>query len=341
MRALPGRAVCAIALLAATACSARQAPATARKSDAVHRTGDKEESSSGAESSRREACASESDSGSRLKRREAVAVTDDARIVVLDSRTGAEVRKLADLSHAMGLRQGVPFFPLGEIALSPDRAELFYAERFNRRSTVVCRVLLLEGRTERIARGEAPAVSPDGAELALAVAGKHSPHSAIAVLDLRSGERYRIELDDDEEDFFQVFGTITEISWSGDEDVLAYTLDYEGPETHVLDLTEDQSLSSARYLEGFLASPTWMTDRIVGLIESCCYPEWKKEPGRALVYDLTTATKRPLRTSGPAATIDAGRARKWLTVLRGGRLEIASRGRRPKSLGSGYLRAVW
>lgn len=280
-----------------------------------------------------------------------VAITKEARIVVADGRSGKEVATLVDRSGEIDADRE---FPLEAIALAPNRRDIYFTEVINGRRHIIQRVPIRGGKVRpvmptkgsRSRPAAAPSISPDGTKLAFSfpTMGPATNHNAIGVLDLDSGEITRWRLDEDEEDFFQVGGHIYSSSWSPDGTRIAYYLEYEGPELHVLDVESDQSLSDNDWVEaGYLRSVDWVDGDRVVTVKSCCFPEWKRAPGRVVVVDIgTDQVTRKIETSRPAATVTLDQDReRYLVLLKNGALERTSGEDHAKKLGTGYTAADW
>lgn len=272
-----------------------------------------------------------------------VAISDDARLVLLDAVTGVEIRVLVDLSgQVLPERE----FPLEALALSPDGTEVYYTQvrQDVADSHVVMRVSVLGGAPEVVIDpGAAPSVSPDGRTLAFSFpADGNLGHNAIGVLDLETGAVREWRLDADEDDFFQVGGYIHSTSWAPEGGRIAYHFDYEGSELRVLD-TGQTSLSRNRQTPGNYAHPSWVSGSQLAVVHSCCFHEFKEEPGRAVVVDVDSGeVVREIASGDKVEWLDADASgAAFLVVLGDGTIQVGTLGGQPEPLASGYRAAVW
>jgi hypothetical protein len=273
---------------------------------------------------------------------EAIAVTDEGRVVIIETKSGREVRELVDLSDEVREFD----FPIESVALAPDGRHAYYTHVVGRRK-VICRISLISREVEAIVDGAAPSISPDGRLLAYAVRTEPADmYNGIAVLNLASGSRRVWKLPPDEEDFFQVFGSINKTSWAPGSRRIAYTLYYEGPETRLLDINSARSLRDAVLLHssgaGFFDSPSYLPDGLLALVQSCCFPEMNRQPGRLVL--LNTSTGGVGGTGGPpeVRSVDADSTGAYfLLVTKSDELVWIGPDRTPHRIGSGFVAAQW
>lgn len=269
----------------------------------------------------------------------AVAVSEEARLVVIRVPSGRVVRVLVDLSHRVKDRWE---FPIESVSMSPDNRFVYYTDVKKDRTHVIKRVRTRGGSPQRIALGTSPAVSNDGTKLAFAFSdGRFGGFNSLAVRDLMTNETTRWRYDDNEEDFFQTGGHIDRISWSPADRKLSYTIEYEGSELRVLDLAEDNSMSENRLVNGN-ASPVWLRPRRVASVESCCFPEYRRLPGRAVMIDPRNGDRvRGLSKGMTVRSIDVSARRRVLAITREHDLFAIGRQMHAKKVGADYVLAVW
>lgn len=136
----------------------------------------------------------------------------------------------------------------------------------------------------------APAVSPDGRYLAYATAGVLPHPRDIVVRDLDAGDERRFAPDPNDPDFFRVNGRVLSIEWSPDGSRLTYGFEYEGKETYVLDVADEEPNYVGTGFSGAYTSPVWVSDETLLAVERCCYPEGEVEPVRVRVVTIDVAT---------------------------------------------------
>jgi WD40 repeat protein len=281
--------------------------------------------------------------------RKAVAISDDGRLVLLDARSGEEIRVLWTSPR----KTTSGYLPIQSLALSPDRKDVYFTKVRQNSGQAILRVPVSGGRPERITAGAAPSVSPDGKSLAFSVPrdlGWWKRHrrqqvnfnaNSIGVLQLETGEVQAWRLDEDEEDFFQTQGHIYATTWSPDGTHIAYHFCYEGCEVRILDLDET-SLSTSRALR-VGEWPSWISGSTLVTAETCCFPYYDKEKGRVVLIDTRTGkVRREIPTGEEVARADPDRSgRFFIVALVDGSVEVATAGRAPFHLSSGYVAAVW
>lgn len=146
----------------------------------------------------------------------AVAVTDDGRVVVLDTNTGDEVRELL-----AGVRTDDP--AKNDIAVAPDQSAAYVALPPSETGgeEEIVRVPVAGGDPELIATGgSSPAVSPDGATLAyvdFVGPGPGDPDPRLVLRNLVTGQEVRFSGTDRPLHF------ISDLEWTADGGKVVFT----------------------------------------------------------------------------------------------------------------------
>lgn len=201
-----------------------------------------------------------------------VALGADGRVVVLDAATGEEVRELL---------AGVPVHDpaANDVAVGPRHESVFVAVppvEGETGHTEIVRVPFDGGDEEVVARGTAPAVSPDGGALAYVDYVVHeeparSPEPVLVLRDLVSGDERRLTRE-------QPFHFVPEVVWTAHGSHVAFTAGEIGTGLYVVD-REAASLDAARRLgpdlEGDQDGMSWgpaaaFGDGRLAVVETCC-----------------------------------------------------------------------
>lgn len=299
-------------------------------------------------------------------------------VVVLDGRDGRTLRTLAN--HAEATTGGFPY--LEGVALAPDRSQVFYALAGDCGPATIYRVAA-DGRTpaEAIVSGVSPAVSPDGRQLAYAVAtsGPSAPsapvssppaepegvaHSdevavdrhcqnAVVVRDLQTGVERTWRYPDTPDYATNLYqqAVITEIAWAPDSTRLAYTLSYEGDSVSILDTQADTDLSETLEVVipaggGNTSHPAWQAaSGLLGVFNTrfeCCFDDNYTGPVRALLVNPERRLAMPLLPSGRRVTaLDFDASGAHLLFVDGGRLYRRSGEKAPVAMTPGVTAADW
>lgn len=203
------------------------------------------------------------------------AVTDDARVVIVDSRTGELLREVHGPEDG-GPGQAVERGPDGTIYYEVLDADVGSAVRSFDPAT---------GERRRFGRGRRPAVDSSGTRLAVIVDGAPV---VIRTIDLVSGARANYPL--------PAPNLVGDITWMGPDLVVLDTYDFAGPV---------QGLSSFRLSTGELIEPTGDRARLQG----------KFSAGRLRRGDVTALVDPDFQLGAPRvgeriveAPLDGGRA---------------------------------
>lgn len=228
----------------------------------------------------------------------AVVVLSDGRIAEISTTTGAEVRSIGRVPGRVE--------PDG-LAWSPDRSVVYYV--------VECRVFALPvggGAAREVAQGQAPAVSPDGSQLAVTECGSGR---GLRVVDLAGGRVTTYAgFSDDPDDFFRGRTFPVDVAWYDDHRLLV-AVAYEGNDpVVVLDTRTDRSLDDARQLREVVPARVAARHGTAYGLEDCCYPEHDR-PEEVSEFDVTSGSARRATTfPGQSASLTVDAAGTLLTV---------------------------
>jgi hypothetical protein len=290
----------------------------------------------------------------------AVAVSEQNRVVVLDTATGRALRVLY---------RGPTPGPDGagrvqSVSLSPDRRTVWFGvagvyERCD--EYAVHRVPLAGGEVERVATGGSPSVSPDGRQLAYAAhGGAHgAPTSepsnclnSVVIRDLGTGaERAWVPADD----WWDRLSTVDHITWASDSRRLAFEQAYEGAAVAVIDTAVPGAITSADGLQltppwdwiESLGAPVWLPgDDRIAAVGTCCYTDDGPHNGEtvALSIDAVTDATEELRAlPAGALSLDVDGTGRHLLVAQAAdrRLVMVGPAGEEEVLGQGFEGAVW
>jgi hypothetical protein len=301
-----------------------------------------------------------------------VAAIVDGSVVVLDGKDGRTLRTLA--THGEATTGGFPY--LEGVTLAPDRSSVYYALAGDCGPATIYRVAADGGApSEAILSGVSPAVSPDGRQLAYAVAapGSQLPpaddagaaadpevtaderhcQNAVVVRDLRTGTERTWRYPDTPDYATNLYqqAVITEIAWAPDSTQLAYTLSYEGDSVSILDTAAATDLSQTTEVVipgggGNSSHPAWQAATgLLGLFNTrfeCCFDDNYTGPPRALLVDPDRRLASPLLPSGRRVTaLDFDASGAHLLFVDGGRLYRRSGSQAPVALTRGVTVADW
>ena len=290
----------------------------------------------------------------------AVAVSEQNRVVVLDTATGRALRVLyqggTPRQDGAGRVQGV--------SLSPDRRTVWFGVTgaFERcEEYAVHRVPLAGGEVERVATGGSPSVSPDGRQLAYAAHGAAhgaSPAEAtsclnsVVVRDLDTGaERAWVPTDD----WWDRLSAVDHLTWAPDSRRLAFAQSYEGAAVRIIDTAVPGTITASGSLRvtapwdwvESLGAPVWLpeSDRVAA-VGTCCYTDEGPHNGEtvALAIDpVTGATEelRPLRAGAQSLDVDATGRHLLVAQAADRQLVMVGPGGEEEVLGQGFDSAVW
>lgn len=261
---------------------------------------------------------------------------DEKRLVVLDSGTGRIVRTLVQLPPDPAEPVEECCDHVGDIALSPDGATVYYHLVGEPGAGQIWRVPVEGGEPEPVATNAAdPAVSPDGKRLAYT-------RGDLVVRELATGEERTLAA----EGYY-----VTGPAWAPDSRRVAYSVDVDARPggVHLLDTATARSLTDARPVpvsphqdrpDVFVGAWRGATGELV-VIRYCCWPEPGGAPvdllavreGRVVststapswLFDLdydTTGTYRlmAVRTGPPGEVPEAGSELRWAGGGRSGTL---------------------
>jgi hypothetical protein len=189
---------------------------------------------------------------------QAVAVTQDGRLVVLDTSSGqaVEVRELdRGPDPRVEVEEGTPAY-LGAPSLTPDGATVYYHFCCEPVVGDLFRVPVDgSAEPERLGFGSDPTVNRQGDRLA------YVAYDAIVVRDLASGAEASFPDPDHA-------GTMVDVTWTADGSALLYV---RGGELVRLDLTNGQT-QVVHTGQGYLAHPLDLGGTIT-VVDQCCYDD--------------------------------------------------------------------
>jgi hypothetical protein len=254
---------------------------------------------------------------------QAVAVTQDGRLVMLDTSAGqaVEVRELdRGPDPREQVEEGEPSY-LGGPSLTPDGATVYYHFCCEPVVGDLFRVPA-DGSAapERLGYGSDPAVSSQGDRLA------YIAYDAIVVRDLASGAEQPFPDPDHA-------GTMVDLTWTADGTALLYA---RGPELVRLDLASGE-MQVIHTGQGTLAAPLDLGGTIT-VVDQCCYtddsPGTLEQAALVTVGGGSAALPQPIYDRQLSATGIEVRA------YHDGSLAWFAPDRQA-SLGSGYTAADW
>jgi len=288
-----------------------------------------------------------------------VAVTKGGALVILDSANGSIAKTL------------VPSGVLGdEISVSADRTTVYFAAAHGC-TTEVESVPVTGGSPTLLGKGSLPAVSPDGAKLAMAREPSLTtgciPHTGdltsqykLVVRTLSGGSQVTYPMLAPGQSSGLPY-PISHLSWSPDGTHLAVSIsaaeDNEGWNLVILDTaTARYYLSGAGDIsvpvtgqpsskDSYLREGVFMPDANLFISRACCAGVpvrntsrlmWEVNTAGALVHQVAIGFANLDHTS-----LDASASGKWLLYLAGDILYISHDGHTPTQLATGLMAAAW
>lgn len=288
-----------------------------------------------------------------------VAVTKGGALVILDSANGSIAKTL------------VPGEVVGdEISVSADRTIVYFAAGHGC-TTEVESVPVTGGSPTLIGKGSLPAVSPDGAKLAMAQEPSLTTGCVPHVADLTTQYKLVVRtLSGGSQVTYPMLAPgqssglpypISHLSWSPDGTHLAVSIsaaeDNEGWNLVILDTaTARYYLSGAGDIsvpatgqpstrDSYLREGVFMPDGNLFVSRACCAGVpirntsrlmWEVNTAGALVHQVAIGFANLDHTS-----LDASASGKWLLYLAGDILYVSHDGHTPKQLATGLIAAAW
>jgi hypothetical protein len=289
----------------------------------------------------------------------AVAVSEQNRVVVLDTATGRALRVL--YQGATPDEDGAG--RVQAVSLSPDRRTVWFsvAGAYDRCGDyAVHRVPLTGGEVERVATGGSPSVSPDGRQLAYAAHGAaHGAPTAEAFSCLNSVVVRNLDTGDERawvpaDDWWDRLSTVDHLTWAPDSRRLAFAQSYEGTAVRIVDTAVPGTITSTSSLEltapwdwvQSLEAPVWLPggDRVAA-VGACCYTDDGPHNGEAVALTIDAVTGaveqlRPLSARVWSLDIDAT-GRHLVVADADRRLVMVGPDGEEEVLGQGFEGAVW
>jgi len=288
-----------------------------------------------------------------------IAVTKGGALVILDSANGSIAKTL------------VPSGVIGdEISVSADRTTVYFAAAHGC-TTEVESVPVTGGSPTLLGKGSLPAVSPDGAKLAMAREPSLTTGCIPHTGDLTSQYKLVVRtLSGGGQVIYPMLAPgqssglpypISHLSWSPDGTHLAVSIssaeDNEGWNLVILDTaTARYYLSGAGDVsvpvtgqpstsDSYLREGVFMPDGNLFVSRACCAGVpvrntsrlmWEVNPAGALVHQVAIGFANLDHTS-----LDASASGKWLLYLGGDILYVSHDGHTPKQLATGLIAAAW
>lgn len=197
-----------------------------------------------------------------------VAVLSDGSVAMLDPGTGDVRETLLD-----GVDVTDP--SSNDITVTPDGTEVFVVRPVAGERSEIVRLHVDGEGPEVVARGSAPAVSPDGSTLAYVdlqpTEAPGQPEPLVVLHDLRTGEERRLESDEGPGYYF-----IADMAWTADGEQVAFVAGEIQTDLHIVD-ADAASLDDARRVgpearddgTSWTAVTTLDEDRLA-VVERCC-----------------------------------------------------------------------
>jgi hypothetical protein len=215
---------------------------------------------------------------------EIAAVDADRRAVVLDGQTGEVLRVLLE-----GVNTDDPAD--NAIAVTPDRSAAYVVRPGQaEQDSQIVRISMSGGEPETVTQGNAPALRPDGAELAyvrFVDTGNVTPEPTIRLRNLATGAERAIT--PGQQDFYGIW----DLSWTDDGSRIAFTAGEISTGVHILERTAS-SLDEAERLGPDDTEATWNDVASLGtnelaVIEQCCgQPNPDPQTWHVVTVDATT-----------------------------------------------------
>lgn len=192
-----------------------------------------------------------------------VAITEEGRMVLLDARSGEELRELDALAApgATPAEDGTPApNTLTDLALSPDGQVVWYGDCCEPAGGNLYTVPTAGGEQMLLSNGSEPEVSPDGSTLAVRTT------IGIGLVDARTGEHLGEIPDED----FQ--GDTRRPTWSPDGSMVAWErLADGGEQVAVAEATGGAAPRAVPRPDGASWQlPAWRADGLLTVAAQCC-----------------------------------------------------------------------
>ncbi len=273
-----------------------------------------------------------------------VGITDDFRLVVVDTATGDEVRELHAFDDPNDFGEGGEPVAAGSfggtVVRSPDGQTVYYDTCCEPAPGIVYRVPIGGGEPEQVTVGSYPALSPDGTKLAVAEL------STLKVIDLATGEETSYRSADGGE---AVVGLLNP-SWSSDGTAVVYeryATDFETGTLQVQDLDGEGRVTQLAEADeqGTPTLPRFLADGRV------TYVRQGRSNGSVVgpSEDLTVAADGTAGDDQQVTRPDPVNAQAFdpsgsflVRVLGSGTVEsVGDDSADPSALGQGFLAAAW
>lgn len=276
----------------------------------------------------------------------AVVVTAQGAVVLVGTSDGRAARTLAPAGSADPTRKAVR---------SPDGATVYFGDQ-----AIDCgwsdlfEVPADGSRPPRaIAKGHAPAVSPDGTRLAYATADG-CVGATLVVRDLATGAEVSWSVPDGRPPHPFALGGISAIDWAPDNRRVAFQMDEHGG-VHVLDTLLPGLLTAAAPVEPrqqpadtSLGLRSWHPEGGLAVAVQCCRnpdgmtSERVRTTSRTLLVDVATNEATPLLADGEYAwSLDLDASGEWLAWLDDGRIVMQGPDGRMRRVAEGFGAVSW
>ena len=273
----------------------------------------------------------------------AVAITDDNRVVVVDTRTGAEVRELFRGSPPDPKDPGTG--DLGGLSVSADGATVWFHRSGHgcANAGTIYRVPVGGGEAEAVAEGEVPAISADGSQLAYADRrGADECAGTLVVRDVETGGVTEWRQGGDDANPW----AISAIAWAPDGRSLAIEMGSDASGIGILDLTVDESLDDLSGLPvgGPNGAPAWSPDGQDLYATTWCCGDFSFDPASAQIVRVHLADGAVEEVARPGAyveALDVDASGRWLLYVADGQLFALDADGTATPLGRGYTDAPW
>lgn len=275
----------------------------------------------------------------------AVAVSEQNRLVVLDTATGEALRVLDQRETS---EEDAGTNEIVGVTLSDDGRSVLYAVTGHLCDTDrIYRVAIDGGEPEELGNGLSPAVSPDGRSLAYARSNDPTMCSdELVVRDLTTGEE---RMWPPAQDGYEELANLLDLTWAADSRTLAFERSYEGSEVLVVDTAGEggfeRPAGEPGDAVGCSRSPAWASDgglSYVAYTDLFCGDDELASEGDDDLLVVARAgeegTERPLP---PGGRVRADATGEHLLHVVDGRIVILGDGEGDEVLGTGFVDADW